>query len=352
MSEDQALVVAQFQQRPLEELLLPDAIELLPLSPQPLTDWNEHNDLGRFLRALYVGEVSFLSSDGTRHSSPSSSYPKTLFTNGRKRANRWARDFQREASRAIQVPAAAKVDPIPLFKGDSAFGRAAKSLVAWESMVQSVLEESAFFSIGHVLETETDLECSFRLAACLYYKHALQVLRAFLEDAVLPIWFCEEPDDYVRWAQGSYRVPPMRGDKGLVEELVVRSVIPKALAVTFTRIYGELNAAIHAAESQLIHRGSDVGRYEGLVFKRQAFDTWSEALAEVVAVGGSLLAINIRQWGVRRSAYPLICDLCHNWKRFALRPTEFAGEAQFVATCAVCGDESTHSGHMPTGLPL
>ena len=56
--------------------------------------------------------------------------------------------------------------------------------------------ESAFFSLAHILETFSDLECSILLASRLYYKQAIQVLRSYLETSVLQLYFIKDIDAF------------------------------------------------------------------------------------------------------------------------------------------------------------
>ena len=69
----------------------------------------------------------------------------------------------------------------------AAIGGALKYAIAWHQLTGSILSESAFSSLPHILEAGLDLECSIDLAMDHYYKQASQILRGFLEGQVLDL---------------------------------------------------------------------------------------------------------------------------------------------------------------------
>ncbi len=226
----------------------------------------------------------------------------------------------------------------------------------------AVLSESAFFSIGHTLETQTDLEASFRLVGHLYYKHAMQGLRGFIEDLVLPVWFAAKPDDFAKWRAGSrYRVPQMqtregsREKTGMLDALAEAGQLSADLAAKTAILYGELNGAIHTKEQRLINRGSDRGAFRGEVYKADDFAEWSQLVSELVTVGAWLLSAQERQWRKLREEHPIICDICHNWSEFRVereRHSDGTGES-VTFHCDVCGHDVGYSAefadkHWPT----
>jgi len=65
--------------------------------------------------------------------------------------------FYKKAYNKENMPMAeGKVEIIPNFAKDSHFGLMSKYSIAWETVCGSILEESAFFSLSHTLETEVD----------------------------------------------------------------------------------------------------------------------------------------------------------------------------------------------------
>ncbi len=307
------------------ELIPANVLQRLPLVPQPIATLDADSDLAEVLLGL--------------HSSSDASYAKELFVTGTENGQRIAREFSQVARDARPVPAAeGNVEDPPDFANDPAFGRALKSLVAWRALVGCVLAEEAFFSLAHILETEADLEASFHLAGQLYYKHALQVLRAFLENVTLPLLLCRKQPLFTKWRLGTYRIPNLGGDDGVLRQLVTGGVLTQVLADRVYDAYNRLNGAIHATERRLIHRGSASGPYRGKVFKRDDFDEWCNNVAELVAIGAELLAINVRQWQPVRMRHPVMCSTCHNTDEFVtVRDGPYDG-ALVAFHCLICGD--------------
>jgi hypothetical protein len=155
-----------------------------------------------------------ITEDGTTTTSSYRHLAPSYFEDGKKDILSWIKVFTERAHEAVPAPAAAvqNID-VPDYANNPLFGRVAKYFIAWERMVGTALEEGAFFSIAHILESADDIKCSFHLAAHLYYKQALQVLRSYLEDLVLPIHFCESPKEFLDWKANNYRVPTLTGEE-------------------------------------------------------------------------------------------------------------------------------------------
>jgi hypothetical protein len=250
--------------------------------------------------------------------------------------------FSDKAAESVPVPAAVtQVINIPDFVEDPVFGRAAKHYIVWERMVGRALEDSLYFSKAHILESSDDIKCSFNLAAQFYYKQALQVLRGFLENLVLPIHFCESPQEFLNWKANNYRTPSLRGKNGILKALVDKGVISNQLANEVSSVYDDLNGCIHGSEKRLINKDVYSGGYMGHVFKSDDFYEWCNYLCRSVDAGVQLLAINLDQWQSIRSAHKLLCSVCHNTSDFEKQESWFGGQKFYVCKCSQCGREMT-----------
>src|ERR1035437_2871627 len=157
---------------------------------------------------------------------------------GKKAVRRISREFLSKARKAKPAPAAeSKVEPEPDFWNDEAFGLLAKYYVAWDGMVSGILSESGFFSLGHTLESQEDLNCSIVLASNLYYKQALQSLRNFLEGVVVQLYFCDNQTAFANWKADSFNTPSFRGRNGMLRDLRSRGILTDDL----TRIASNLD---------------------------------------------------------------------------------------------------------------
>lgn len=295
------------------DVILPEtAILCLPFSTEPLSLWNSRTDVVLFHDAIYEPSID-------------PPFGRHLYREGKKRFRILAKQFAKyahETSSGTEV----SIQPIniPDFTEDPLFGKAAKYAIAWRCSVQSVLEESAFYSLAHVLESEEDINCSFLLASHLFYKQALQVLRSYLEDLILPIHFCENPQDFVNWKANSFRVPPLRGRDGILKMLVEKQIISTEIAYKVSTLYSDLNGSIHGNEKQFINKDIHTGSRLGLIFKYDAFSEWCEFLSQAIDIGIRLLKINYTQWEHIRAAKSdklrsrgkVLCRVCHNEEDF------------------------------------
>jgi hypothetical protein len=312
------------------------ALVLLPLSREAVADWAAGNDLHRFLAELF----------GTQYAT----WARELYDRGTRKAEQNAGEWTQlanDADTAIGPGAEGHTDPVPDFIRDRDFGWAWKHWVAWDGLINAVLSESVFFSEAHALETEVDLDASFVLVGRLYYKHALQVLRSFIEDAVLPVWFATFPEEFVRWKQNDerFRVFMRKKRDGILDQLVAHQKMDRSLAAATSRLYGELNGAIHANEMRLIHRGTDRGQYRGEVFKRDDFAEWCARVSDAVAVGAELLAITVDEMHRLSERFPLICVSCHNTDGFTITTSDAHlsdGGALAAVHCVRCGNDALY----------
>jgi hypothetical protein len=230
---------------------------------------------------------------------------------------------------------------VPDLENDKNLGMAVKYHIAWGGTIDEVLSESAFFSIAHILESNAELDCSILLSSNLYYKQALQILRNYIENMVLQLHFSDENDDFLLWKAGKYRVPFLRGKKGLLSLLKEKGLIPSDLVHVADKLYEELNGSIHGAESRLIHRGIFTGDWTGLLFKYDRFKEWCDFFARSVNFGIHLLSLHIKHWAKVRPKNYISCDVCHN-EDFEIKKSEFSGKLMATLSCRVCGNSQTY----------
>ena len=166
-----------------------------------------------------------------------------------------------------------------------------KYLVAWDNVYSNILADSAFFSQAHLLEASTDIDACVEMAAQFYYKQSFQILRGFLENAVLPVHFCDQPNEFEKWRSNNYRTPQLRGKDGLLNRLEKSGLITNELNINVSDLYRQLNGSIHGGEKYLIHKGVHKNAWSGLLFKEQDFLDWCTAISKSVEVGIKLLQI-------------------------------------------------------------
>lgn len=269
----------------------------LRLSAEPISSWADNCDLAEFIGDLYDHDLVMKFPDGTVHRSNCREYGLSLYARGKATYLAKAADFgvSAHAHRFETLPDQGVPDIVPLFEQDPEFGRMAKYAIALDTITTAMLEDGAFFSVAHSLEALSELECSVLLASNLYYKQALQVLRGFLELAVLHLAFAKYPERFRRWQQRdpNFRIPSLRGsaqERGLLEQLEIEGAIPHDLRREAELLYGRLNGAIHSNEARLIHRGTDAKTWVGLQFKEDEYREWCRSFEQVVKVGVRLLA--------------------------------------------------------------
>lgn len=269
----------------------------LTLSAEPIASWADDCDLALFLGDLFDHDLVMKLPDGTVHRNNCREYGLDLYARGKASYLAKAVEFGASAQEHHfeTLPDQGVPDIIPAFEQDPEFGRMAKYAIALDAVTTAMLEDGAFFSVAHTLEALSELECSVLLASRLYYKHALQVLRGFLELSVLHLAFAKYPDRFQRWQRRdpSFRIPSLRGsaqERGLLEQLEIEGAIPPDLRQQAELLYGRLNGAIHSNEARLIHRGTDAKTWVGLQFKQDQYLDWCGYFAQVVTVGVRLLA--------------------------------------------------------------
>ncbi|MDQ3816370.1 MAG: hypothetical protein M3362_01610 [Acidobacteriota bacterium] len=323
------------------EIIPTKAINYLPFSEEPFSKWNENTDVLHFVRTLYEFSSTSLSVDGEARTSNAHHLSNDFYKIGLESCEGWVKQFQENvhASASKHRPTNVVHD----FYQDPIFGKAAKYFVAWEILVQRALEDSAFYSIAHVLESADDLKCSIHLASSYYYKQACQTLRSFLEDLILPIHFCEVPQDYSKWIANNYRVPSMRTRRkdGMLDTLTQRGVLSNRLADEASRLYGDLNSFVHGSESRLINKGMYTHQGQGHGFKIDDLYDWCKYFTQTVDAGIQLLKISLDQWDGFREIRRLICTYCHNDKNFESNKYTFGGKEFTKYICQNCNHEMT-----------
>src|SRR5882724_9378885 len=175
------------------EIIRDEVITYLPFAPEAIINWKTTGDLQTFLYAINDLPGVVLGAIGDRRGTNYRHCGKSTYQDGKKEFLDWAYRFGKLAR-----DNSGDAD-LPDFYEDLNFGLAAKYIIAWNEGVMSALSSGTFFSIAHILESMDDLMCSLGLASQLYYKHAQQTLRSFLEDAVLPIYFLQHRSEYSNW---------------------------------------------------------------------------------------------------------------------------------------------------------
>jgi hypothetical protein len=326
------------------EIVPQSCLALLPFAAQPVSAWGGDSDLLRFLTCLFDKPATLIDSGGKEYHGTYSSHGLYLYVHGTKQVQELSTSFGERARAATPAPAAStKVEPVPDFAADPNFGLMAKYYIAWDGVVNEVLSESAFFSIAHVLESQAELACSILLASNLYYKHALQVLRNYIEGAVLQLYLCGNLSAFSDWKANSFRTPSFRGRSGMLEDLVARGILPGTLADKASALYGELNGCIHSAEDKLIHRGAFTGEWSGLIFQYDRFQEWCGYVTQCISHGLHVLRIGVNLWNEMLAAdvAGIRCSTCHGKNNFDASERQLPGRALTTLECRTCGNRMT-----------
>ncbi|MCD9466540.1 hypothetical protein [Photobacterium iliopiscarium] len=289
-----------FDQTSSAEVVLPTkALSCLPFAQDCFSGWDENCDLRIFLNILF--------SEGGY-----GEYGDYTYSTKIEEFNYILELFQDGA--AVIDPELSPEDPtylVPDFANSIEFSLAAKYAIAWDAVVSNMLSESAFFSLPHILESRTDLECSIHMCAGLFYKQACQNLRSFLEGMVLQLHFCLNPESYKKWKVDDYRTPPLRGKKGLLQELENQSLIDSRQNRIVSNLYDKFNGYIHGSASLINNKGTQSGEWKGKVFKVEEFSNWSKLFAETIQISLELLSAHLRQYeGLNLG--DKICNICHS----------------------------------------
>lgn len=316
----------QFESHSDTDLVIPiEALNELPFKEEGINNITSRSDIARYLFKLY---------DATGYGAVAENYlaeALELFES-------WACIFQKSASEAIPAPGAAMQNiQIPIFMENPTLGQVLKSLTAWQNTIGNILSEGTHFSLAHILESELDLKSSIHLAAHLYYRQSLQVLRGFLESVVLPVYFCGNPSDYKKWKNNDYITLSLRGKSGLLHKLTQNGILPQELSSQTATLYGALNKYIHGSESALNNVGLYSGMWQGFVFKTNEYSFWGSTFSKCIEVGLKILRIHHKQWEHSKKNLGIFCNICHSPDLVA---TELETEPiQKQYTCKHCGSK-------------
>ena len=326
------------------EIISDEVVKCIPFSPGPIITWNTNTDLQNFLYAINNLRGVVLRVNGQREVTDYRDSGKSAYEQGQKEFREWAYRFGKSARDNSAVPeASSNLIDAPDFYENSSFGLAAKYIIAWNEGVMSALSSGAFFSIAHILESVDDLTCSLNLAAQVYYKHAHQALRSFLEDVILPIHFAQHRSEYLQWKTNNYRTPTLRGRKGMLRGLANDQIISQSLADEVAQLYDNLNGFVHGSEKRLINKGQYSRTWVGHGFSQDDYLEWCGSVEKTILLGIKLLRINLGQWEDLRSQRLTVCPICHNDKDFDVETFSFGGENFTKYLCQKCGDQVTHN---------
>ena len=322
------------------EIIPSGCIDLLPFSEEGFLHWKAKADLGTFLYRLHDKGGTIVAPDGATAAINYAEHGSYTFKRHQGEFRELIKRLRQSAGKTRQVKG---VNPfvltVPDFRRDLHFGKALKYLSAWDAIVSEILADSSEFSLSHLLEQQTDLECSVSLMEQFYYRQSIQTLRSFLETAVLQLHFCMNDGDFQNWRQNKFKVPSMRQkNEGLLWRLRDGGAITANLATRSADLYGELNGFIHGSEAHLIHRGAHVGKWRGQVFKEDDFHEWCDLLSRTVEIGIRFIALTTERWHQRLIADPEMCSICHG-KAFDETPVFHAGRRLRKMKCRQCGWE-------------
>ena len=364
-----------------DELIPQQSLSILPLRPEALSKWSDECDLFRFLFSVFDISTEFADEVGNQRKVNYSFYSKVVYEIGREKFQGIGLDFLKNAYLAkpqLDIDSALEIglrsigdlnreviESADLFKkhgvqiiskglqpqlnripdlwDDETFGLMAKYAIAWDGVLSSILQESGFFSIAHVLEASTELDCSILLASNFYYKQGFQVLRSFLEHMVVQLYFCENESAFSAWKANQYRIPSFRGHDGMLQHLVLRKVLSDELASVGAQLYGALNGAIHGKASQLIHRDVIHGRNSVLTFTYDRLAEWSKYFSECVDFAIRMLrttAIQLAKLNVEQGP---VCSVCREREKFDVEEKRVGEHNYTTLICQKCGNSMTFS---------
>jgi hypothetical protein len=343
MNNSNGKIVATFSKSLFDKMIPQSAMDLLPLKMESINKWKAPKlDVIYFIENLFDKDAEMTSEDGKVEKVNYKDYWNTIYTNCLDKFTDHSIQFDLIAHEYLPVPTSTVATPqIPSFLDDIYFGGVAKYYMCFDGLIDNALSESYFFSIGHVLESQNELDCSITLAQNLYYKQALQVLRNFIELLICQILFCQDSKSFRNWIQGNYRLPRLNGKDGILKTLETSKIITPLLSQRTAKSYRLLNSYIHSSEKNLIHRGSQKGMYKGYIFDYDYFKTWCKSFIDIVENGILLMDAHFEQLKLLNNN-ALTCDICHSTDAWKLKDQdEFAGIVYNNLECQVCKSITT-----------
>jgi len=322
------------------EVIPKELDNILPFTVEPISNWSVNVDVLQFLYRLYDFESEIILRNGEKRKSSYRDYGKFVFDDGKENIYRLIEEFSKFAreskSDASEKSSNQKVDLL----NDPMFGQTAKYIIAFDGVCRNILEDGGYYSVSHVLETETDLQCSLLLGSNLYFKHSYQVIRSFLENLILPIYFIGDLERFDAWRNSDFRMPPLRGKKGILREFIRNGTISKEFADKISRIYGELCMSVHGLEKQLIHTGIHDGNWEGQIFTQKKFQRWCITHSDILEISIYLLRIHVELWMRHFKELGIRCDICLNDDFVIIDDINFLNSQKYI--CKKCGREMTY----------
>lgn len=322
--------------------LTSDVLGRLPLRPESYAEWHEPSDVRELFREAFDMPTVMYKPDGTREVSNSRETVDFLYEQWIHGSRKHMGSFIQGAADTIDIrePETELPALVAKLEFNTSLGTALKYLLTWSGTANFVLSSERYFSAAHIEEATDDLQCSGRLAAACYYKQAIQVLRSVLEELLLPIHFCDSPDDFDRWKADVFQTPNLRGPKGLLARMRASGRLPAGVTEEVSDIYGELNAYIHGAQRTFLNSGHYSGNRTRHEFSEDLLNVWSTFLCRVITAGLRLLQINLDQWRLIRPSVALLCPTCHNWDavKFSSSIFKFSGREFTEYKCQICGN--------------
>src|SRR5947207_93953 len=122
------------------------AIDILPLTAEPMSQWIKDTDIRLFAQAIYGDSLV-------------PSFGSDLCADLEKEMREQARAFTK------MVMEAGDLSIYRDFYQDAQFGQVIKYAIALKCFIHNLLEDAGFYSLAHILEAESDLDCSLLLAS-------------------------------------------------------------------------------------------------------------------------------------------------------------------------------------------
>jgi hypothetical protein len=120
-----------------------------------------------------------------------------------------------------------------------------------------------------------------------------------------------------------------------------QGILAESLRTRIDSAYGQLNAAIHGAESTLVHSGLFTGRHVGHQFHPAKLESWSDQISNIVEIAILLMKKKTEIWLAQLHAQPRMCDVCRETTLEDVEGFSFGGKDFVKRRCKQCGHESS-----------